>query len=221
MSRTCTCVRTLCRRTSFSPPTIFREVAARTEGYQPGDLETLVERAISHAELRTLNPMKSLSLISLDGDLPLESPRLQKRFHDNSVSSSPEKEAVLVGGIDIPHRKSSDSSVFTQGPSPSLETTPSAATPSNLEQGGVSYRREDSQQTLTSVSPCFRTVRSLSDMTLSLTDFLTALDGFTPISLRGLPLHSAGSVDFSHVGGLDSVKDALRETLLWPSKVAE
>ena len=192
-------------------------MAARTEGYQPGDLETLVERAISHAELRTLNPMRSLSLISLDADLPPESPRLQKRFQDNSVSS-PEKEAV---GIDIPRRKNSNSSIFVQGTSPSLGTTPSAATPSNLEQGGVSYGREDSLQTVIGVSPRFRTIRSLSDMTLSLKDFLAALEGFTPISLRGLPLHSACSVDFSHVGGLESVKDALRETLLWPSKVPD
>ena len=162
--------------------------------------------------------MRSLSLISLDGDLPSESPRLQKRCHDSNMSS-PEKEAV--GGIDIPRRKNSNSSIFVQGTSPSLGTTPSAATPSNLEQGGVSYGREDSLQTIIGVSPHFRTSRSLSDMTLSLKDFLAALEGFTPISLRGLPLHSAGSVDFSHIGGLDSVKDALRETLLWPSKVPE
>ena len=197
-----------------------REVALRTEGYQPGDLETLVERAISHAELRTLDPRRSLSLKSLtfDSELPPESPRLQKR--GNNVTT-PEKE--FLGGIDIPGRKNSNSSVFAQGSSPSLVTTPSATTPTQrmllADQGGVSYGREDSSQTVIPYSPVLRTTRSLSDMRLALKDFFAALEGFTPVSLRGLPLHSAGSVDFSHIGGLDAVKDTLRETLLWPSKV--
>lgn len=65
----------------------------------------------------------------------------------------------------------------------------------------------------------FRKVHSLSHMTLSERDFLEALEGFVPVSLRGLPLHSAGSVDFSHIGGLENVKEILTETLSWPSKV--
>ncbi len=56
-------------------------------------------------------------------------------------------------------------------------------------------------------------------MILTVADFLTALDGFVPVSLRGLPLHKFGTVDFAHVGGLESTKQKLRETLLWPSKV--
>lgn len=54
---------------------------------------------------------------------------------------------------------------------------------------------------------------------LSLEDFLEALRGLMPVSLRGLSLHSAGSVDFSDVGGLKVAKETLKETLLWPSKV--
>ena len=56
-------------------------------------------------------------------------------------------------------------------------------------------------------------------MVLTVQDFVTALDGFVPVSLRGLPLHTAGTSDFSHVGGLEKTKRALQETLLWPSKV--
>ena len=52
-------------------------------------------------------------------------------------------------------------------------------------------------------------------------DFLNALNGFVPVSLRGLPMHSSGSVDFSDVGGLEKAKHMLRETLLWPSKVSD
>ena len=68
-----------------------------------------------------------------------------------------------------------------------------------------------------SVSP----LGSLSQMVLTVHDFVTALDGFVPVSLRGLPLHTGGTVNFSHVGGLEKTKQALRETLLWPSKVRE
>lgn len=68
------------------------------------------------------------------------------------------------------------------------------------------------------VAPMSR-VGSLSQMVLTVHDFVTALEGFVPISLRGLPLHTSGNVDFSHVGGLEKTKQRLRETLLWPIKV--
>ena len=63
-------------------------------------------------------------------------------------------------------------------------------------------------------------IESLSQMVLTVQDFVTALDGYVPVSLRGLPLHSAGAVNFSHVGGLERAKQILTETLLWPSKVS-
>lgn len=50
-------------------------------------------------------------------------------------------------------------------------------------------------------------------------DFLEAMKGFVPVSLRGLPLHPPGEIDFSHVGGMERVKEMLTETILWPSKV--
>ena len=50
-------------------------------------------------------------------------------------------------------------------------------------------------------------------------DFVTALKGFKPAALRGVALHSAGDLGWSDVGGLANVKDALMETLLWPTKV--
>jgi SpoVK/Ycf46/Vps4 family AAA+-type ATPase len=62
-------------------------------------------------------------------------------------------------------------------------------------------------------------VGSLSQMVLTVHDFVTAMDGFVPVSLRGLPLHTTGTMDFSNVGGLEKTKRALQETLLWPSKV--
>ena len=230
-------------------------MAQRTEGYQPGDLETLVERAISHAELRTLNPMGSLSLISVDSDLPLpESPRRKVRSHDTSLST-PDKEPA---GIDIPGQQGRSSPYFAPGSSPSQLASPIGATPPRLiktatppqltqaaasprmvraatpsqmgtpplqrkltDPGGV-FSRTDSSQTVIYVGdpPSFRKNPSLSNMLLSKMDFFAALEGFVPVSLRGLPLHSAGSVDFSHIGGLQDVKETLTETLSWPSKVS-
>ena len=50
-------------------------------------------------------------------------------------------------------------------------------------------------------------------------DFEKAFEGFTPAALRGVSLHTAGELGWSDVGGLSGVKAALRETLLWPTKV--
>lgn len=49
-------------------------------------------------------------------------------------------------------------------------------------------------------------------------DFENALEGFTPAALRGVTLHTAGELGWTDVGGLTAVKDALMETLLWPTK---
>ena len=62
-----------------------------------------------------------------------------------------------------------------------------------------------------SVSPLTR-VGSLSQMVLTVHDFVTALDGFVPVSLRGLPLHTARTVDFSHVAENTS---KIRETFFF------
>ena len=54
---------------------------------------------------------------------------------------------------------------------------------------------------------------------INIEDYDNALEGFTPAALRGVTLHTAGELGWSDVGGLASVKDALMETLLWPTKV--
>lgn len=55
--------------------------------------------------------------------------------------------------------------------------------------------------------------------TITSEDFKAALEGFTPAALRGVTLHTAGELGWSDVGGLAAVKEALMETLLWPTKV--
>jgi peroxin-1 len=46
------------------------------------------------------------------------------------------------------------------------------------------------------------------------------LSGFTPASIRNVPLHEAGELGWSDIGGLTDVKETLIETLQWPTKVS-
>ena len=50
-------------------------------------------------------------------------------------------------------------------------------------------------------------------------DLKEAVEGFTPVALRGVKLHTAGELGWCDVGGLSAVKGTLMETLLWPTKV--
>jgi len=57
------------------------------------------------------------------------------------------------------------------------------------------------------------------DITLTQDDFDSVLEGFKPLAIRNVSLHTAGDLGWSDVGGLEDVKKALVETLQWPSKV--
>eukprot|EP00026_Physarum_polycephalum_P000498 Phypoly_transcript_00499.p1 GENE.Phypoly_transcript_00499~~Phypoly_transcript_00499.p1 ORF type:complete len:1191 (-),score=146.73 Phypoly_transcript_00499:406-3978(-) len=52
---------------------------------------------------------------------------------------------------------------------------------------------------------------------LSMNDFETARKGFVPVALKGVSLHTS-SVSWDSVGGLQTVKSTLIETLEWPMK---
>ena len=75
------------------------------------------------------------------------------------------------------------------------------------------------------VNYCFSLVFVLASTELGTflitSDFENALEGFTPAALRGVTLHTAGELGWTDVGGLTAVKDALMETLLWPTKVVD
>lgn len=49
-------------------------------------------------------------------------------------------------------------------------------------------------------------------------EFKDAIEGFTPASIRNVPLHTAGELGWEDVGGLNDIKKVLIETLQWPSK---
>ena len=179
---------------------------------------TLIDRAISHSELRALCPAHSTPfdtppdycqrmLIESGSDLSLSL----------ELSSSPQKPTTSLSANSFPklldlsnsQLDSGISSPISQAKKKLLVVSASSLTPTTPR----SLER-------VSVSPLTR-VGSLSQMVLTVHDFVMALDGFVPVSLRGLPLHTGGTVNFSHVGGLEKTKQALRETLLWPSKVRE
>lgn len=48
-------------------------------------------------------------------------------------------------------------------------------------------------------------------------DFISAQEGFTPLSLRDISL-AESTVAWSDIGGLTSTRRVLRETLEWPTK---
>ena len=54
---------------------------------------------------------------------------------------------------------------------------------------------------------------------MSLDDFNNALVCFKPASLHGIKLHQGSDLTWQDVGGLDDIKQTLKETLEWPAKV--
>ena len=179
---------------------------------------TLIDRAISHSELRALCPAHSTPF-----DTP---PDYCQRMSIESgsdlslsleLSSSPQKPTSSLSANSFPKLLDLSNSQLDSGIS-----SPISQAKKKLSVVSASSLTPTTPRSLerVSVSPLTR-VGSLSQMVLTVHDFVTALDGFVPVSLRGLPLHTGGTVNFSHVGGLEKTKQALRETLLWPSKVRE
>ena len=209
-----------------------RAVASRTEGFQAGDLVTLIERAISHSELRALCPV-----VRPPGPFEATPPS----YHCQCVSI--ESASDLSTSLELSTSPQKQHS-FPLAPPPPPFTPPGQRQfdllPGQLDSGisspiipqvkRISVVSASSLtpttphssmggRTVSGSLPPMTRVGSLSSMVLTVQDFVTALEGFVPVTLRGLPLHTSGSVSFSHVGGLEDIKQTLRETLLWPSKV--
>lgn len=193
----------------------------RTEGFQPGDLVTLVDRAVSLCELRTLYPQGAGSRVPSSPDKSFRFPGVSRVATDGctsdlELSSSPVKMSPLT--LSTPPSFSTPPS----SPRKYIFRNPSDKNPSLKHLKKTSVVSTGSEITLIpqrSVSHEFHHSTSLSQMRLCVDDFISALKGFVPLSLRGLPLHQSGTINFSGVGGLETVKKCLKETLLWPSKV--
>jgi hypothetical protein len=54
---------------------------------------------------------------------------------------------------------------------------------------------------------------------ICLEDFDNALKCFKPASLHGIKLHQGSDLTWQDVGGLNDIKQTLKETLEWPAKV--
>lgn len=212
----------------------------RTEGFQAGDLVTVMDRAISNSELRVVLPEVSnpaaeehawqeMSIDSTMSDLessvdyhslpatqdhtPLttmpetSTPEMQQYFPEMGDSGIGGSGQSLTGNLHLERLKKISvvsASSFT-----------TVTSPNSLPNQG----HFTSLTPATDRNPMYKT-GSLSERSLRLSDFNKALEGFVPLSLRGLPLHTSGSIDFSHVGGLNAVKEMLTETLQWPIKVS-
>lgn len=70
------------------------------------------------------------------------------------------------------------------------------------------------------INACSRSLLEFNSEPLKLIqeDFNIALDKYTPTNLRGVVLKSKTEKDFSHVGGMKEIKDALLRTILMPIK---
>ena len=214
----------------------IREVALKTEGYQSGDLVTVMDRAVSHSELRILIPdtfdpveepsfCREMSIDSsasdLDGSLevssipPLSFPSLDSVLEASTPQAHQERGDSGIGG-------SGQSNVFHIHRGKKISTVSLASASSFTTINTPSTPRSATRRFPVSTpqlrNPIYK-AGSLSERFLTLEDFEIALRDFVPMSLRGLLLHTSGSVDFSHVGGMASVKKTLTETLQWPIKV--
>eukprot|EP00731_Ephydatia_muelleri_P030263 Em0021g786a len=178
-----------------------------TEGCQAGDLVSLVGRAINHSLLREVCPEVRAT----------ESPfRRRRRETLCKMSTGSDDDlgevSVTVGPSSLrqqkPHRPK-DLSLSVDDSSPRLGKKDSTVTLSNAS--FVTLRPQ------LSGNGTLKSGESL-ELGLTLDDFKKGIKGFVPLSLRGLSLHSSGSVTFEHVGGLAEVKQMLKETLQWPHK---
>ena len=190
----------------------IRHVALRTEGCQVGDLNSLVDRAISSSHIRHTcpdsvrlrlgSPLKKqgstrVSFTLDDLEMVQESlGEVRSPLITRSLPSSPLKERKRL-----------------KAATKSLSFVESHRRPQSTENVNLSV------QTLTErVESRFGTYEA-GKLRLCDRDFEEGLAGFAPLALRSLSLHSSGTVDFSHVGGMDETKKTLRETIQWPSMV--
>lgn len=182
----------------------------RTEGYQVGDLTSVVDRAISMSHIRHTCP----TALGNTHGTPVPKRRSQVSFTFDDID-------ILTGGgnggvVSPITSRSLPSSPLKERRrlkiTKSLSPTLKLASKDNIN---------TSTQTLVEKDRASNQLEMDADekTRLSSRDFRLALSGFVPMTLRGLALHSVGSVDFSHVGGMHDTKKILCETILWPSMV--
>ena len=159
------------------------------EGFQAGDLANIVDRAINRAQSALSCPD-----ILNDSDLLLTPTR---KPH---ISSSSDNISPLLS-------RSWPSSPLKKHKL--LKYTVSSSPP-------ISRQKQTFQLAAVSTTTL---VQAEAGLRLTVSDFNMALKGFVPMTLRGLAMPSAASIDFSDVGGMQKTKKTLRETILWPSKV--
>ena len=170
----------------------------RTEGFQVGDLSSVVDRAISCAQIRHTCPDARLATLAPPVRRQHSQVSFSFSFDDVDGNTSPLMTRSLPSSPLKKRRR--------------LKNAKSLSPPLNK-----SSRINLSLLTLVDKTQIHTEVGDR--MKLTVHDFQVALDGYVPLTLRGSSLHSTGTIDFSRVGGMNEIKKILRETILWPSKV--
>lgn len=182
---------------------VCRQIAVKTEGFQVGDLVKVVDRAISCVQIRHTCPEALSTAVSS----PVT--KRHSQIFDDVGSGSGASPLMTRSLPSSPLRKHHQ-----------LKNAKSLSPPLNQKRRSV-HRINLSTLTLVERTQSYPEFDEDGRMKLTERDFCVALNGFVPLTLHGLSLHSTGSIDFSRVGGMKGIKKVLRETILWPSKVQE
>lgn len=166
------------------------DIAGATEGYQPGDLWTLVERANCERLLQSIE------------DVALDT--TSKEAATATLNRKPYS-AMLDGSV----RTHVDDADTTDDTDASMDSGTMSDTSASSHDDAI-----DPEETTASGS------KSLTKLpTIGQKHFDLAMLNYTPSSLRGVKLEKS-SVSWANIGGLRNTKRVVLETLEWPTKYA-
>eukprot|EP00040_Diaphanoeca_grandis_P033257 m.203260 g.203260 ORF g.203260 m.203260 type:complete len:682 (-) comp32851_c0_seq1:30-2075(-) len=170
--------------------------STKTEGFVGKDFFTLLTRA------------QHLTLISGDGS--------GGRGNGGGFNHSKPTPTATTMSTTTPPTTLASSTLLSSSPSASSSSleTMQTSPPSPLSNQSLSGAR------VLDLDDLVATASTSSNPTITPSIFEQALAGFTPASLHGIKLQSVETT-LEDVGGMQSTKDILLETLLWPSQYPE
>ena len=184
-------------------------VALRTDGYLGGDLEQLIDRAVHAAsvlmiESQTDGAGEDLSSQALStSQLHPSTGNAQKSSRsttDTTITTTITSETTTTTSNETNHHESSSSGSGVLITDDGLSDNPHLGITNN--DAFTTPLRSD------------LTMRPAISVPL----MLEAQEGFVPSSLRGVALNVSSNTSWEDVGGLESVKLNLRETIEWPTR---
>lgn len=173
-------------------------VALRTDGYLGGDLEQLIDRAVHAASVLMIESQTDgAGLASTDGHRDLSTQLLSNSLARAASNQQHSLKSALVADSASEGTNTSESTFNDFVTEDGLSDNPHSALP-------------------------YGTTTALSEATMrpaiSAPLMLEAQEGFVPTSLRGVALNVSSSTSWEDVGGLETIKLNLRETIEWPTR---